>query len=76
MSWAILVATLPFALLAGILAFVITYEEYSHHHLGARTVAQHALRTGVVALAFFVLLALGLSVILPLVVNVGAGFAQ
>ena len=76
MTLAIFLISLPFALLAGIMAFIITYEEYSHHQLGARTVAKHALRTGVVALAFFVLLALGLSVILPRVVNVGTGFAR
>jgi hypothetical protein len=69
MSIPLLTVYLPFCPLAGLVAFLITYEEYSHHRMRHRAILQRSITTGLVATLFFALLGLGLSVILPGVVS-------
>ncbi|HXQ45833.1 MAG TPA: hypothetical protein VN806_04405 [Caulobacteraceae bacterium] len=54
-----------FGLLAGVIAFVITYEEYQHHGLGRRRTFKESLGTGAAAFAFFFLAALVIGLFLP-----------
>jgi K+-sensing histidine kinase KdpD len=42
-----------FGLLAGIMAFVITYGEYLHHFSDKKKILRHALETGFVTFAIF-----------------------
>ncbi len=45
-----------FSPLAAVMAFLITYEEYSHHHLGRRELLGRSLGAAAVTLVFFLLL--------------------
>ena len=72
MSSAVLTLYLPFVPLAGLVAFLITYEEYSHHRMGRMAVLRHAITTGLVACLFFALLGLGLSILLPGLITSGS----
>lgn len=56
---------LIFSPLAGALAFVISYEEYSHHHLRHRIVVQRSIEAAVVATLFFGMLSLLIGWLLP-----------
>lgn len=56
---------LLFCPLAGAMAFVITYEEYSHHHLERRIVIERSLGAAVVTMLFFGVLSVALAVLLP-----------
>ena len=47
------------------MAFVITYEEYTHHYTDKRKAFKAALEAGIFTLIFFVALALILAVTLP-----------
>lgn len=51
------------------MAFLITYEEYSHHGLDRGAVVKHSAEAAVVAFVFFAPLALALSILLPAVVE-------
>ena len=62
---AVVVIGLFFCPFAAAMAFVITYEEYRHHHLRQRDVVLRSFEAAVVASALFALLALGLGVLLP-----------
>jgi hypothetical protein len=57
---------LIFSPLAGAMAFLITYDEYSRHHLERRRVILMSLRTGIVSL----------SIIFTLLVAAGFLFGQ
>ncbi len=52
-----LAIALPFSLIGGLMAFLITYEEM-RHHLARREAVAAAVRTGVVAFVVLVVLAL------------------
>ncbi len=56
---------LLFCPLAGAMAFLITYEEYSHHHLERRVVVGRSLGAALVTTLFFGALSLALAVLLP-----------
>jgi hypothetical protein len=56
---------LIFSPLAGAMAFVITYEEYSHHHLQRRVVLGRSLEAALVTTVFFCVLSLALGGLLP-----------
>ncbi len=56
---------LMFCPLAGAMAFLITYEEYSHHHLERRVVVWRSLGMALVTALFFGVLSLALAVLLP-----------
>ncbi len=45
-----------FGPIAGVMAYLITYEEYSHHFLDRREVIGRSLTTALVTVAFFVVL--------------------
>ncbi len=45
-----------FSPLAAVMAFLITYEEYSHHHLDRRELLRRSLGAAVVTLVFFLLI--------------------
>jgi len=55
-----------FSLLAAVMAFLITYEEYRHHYLDKQTVLKTALNAAGFTLVVFLALGLLLSVILPI----------
>lgn len=56
---------LLFAPIAGAMAFVITYEEYRHHHRDRRAAIVQSVEMALVTTVFFVLLALVVGAILP-----------
>lgn len=56
---------LLFAPIAGAMAFVITYEEYRHHHPDRRAAIVQSVEMALVTTVFFVLLALVVGAILP-----------
>lgn len=56
---------LLFCPLAGAMAFLITYEEYSHHHLDKRVVVERSLGAALVTTLFFGVLSVALAVVLP-----------
>lgn len=43
-----------FGLIAGAMAFLITYDEYAKHRLRRRRLWQESIRSGLVAFTFFV----------------------
>ena len=45
-----------FGPIAGAMAYLTTYEEYSHHHLARRDLIGRSLTTGLVTLVFFLVL--------------------
>lgn len=45
-----------FGPIAGVMAYLITYEEYSHHFLDRRETIGRSLSTALVTAAFFVIL--------------------
>lgn len=47
---------LALSVLAGLAAFLITYEEWSHHYASKREPLRYALEAGVVAFLAFVIL--------------------
>ena len=53
-----------FATLAAPMAFLITYEEWSHHLLPRRVVVGHAVQAAVVTWIFFFTVAIGLGLLL------------
>jgi hypothetical protein len=61
----IVLAALLFSPLAGVTAFLITFEEHSRHRLSRRETLTHALRAAAVAVVAFAVLALALGVLLP-----------
>jgi hypothetical protein len=67
LSKAIISIAALFSVLAGIMAFLITYEENQHHFLDKRQVRNTALRSAVVAFAVFLLLGFMLAALLPYV---------
>ena len=54
-----------FSILAAIIAFLITYQEYAHHYPDKRDVLKAALRTGGFTFTFFFALGLLLAMTLP-----------
>ena len=60
----ILIIALPFAVIAGLMASLITYNEMQHH-FDHRRAAIEAAKTGIIAFAFFVLLSLVVAAIVP-----------
>ena len=56
---------LVFSPIAALMAFLITYGEFSHHYPDRRPVFREALRTAVFTLTVFLLLGLIVSLILP-----------
>jgi len=54
--------------IAAMMAFLITYEEYSHHSPDKKWVFMAALRTALVTLVFFVGLAVGIGLFIEKVV--------
>ena len=61
-----------FSLLAGTMAFLITYNEYSKHFKDRRKAVLAALQTAVVAFLFFVALSLVAGLVLGKVFAAGA----
>ena len=55
-----LVVGLVFGVLAGMMAFLITYEEYSHHQFDRATLIRRSLETAVVAFVVILVLALAI----------------
>jgi len=53
------------SLLAAVMAFLITYEEYSHHYPDKQKVLKTALEAAIFTLLFFLVLGLLLAIILP-----------
>jgi uncharacterized BrkB/YihY/UPF0761 family membrane protein len=53
------------SLLAAVMAFLITYEEYKHHYADKRKIWKTALQSAVFTLVVFLLLGFLLSLILP-----------
>jgi hypothetical protein len=53
-------------LLAAVMAFLITYGEYTHHYPDKRQVLKVALEAGIFTLILFLILGSMLAVILPL----------
>jgi len=60
---------LLFSPLAGLIAFLITYQEYSHHFPDRGAAIRQALEVGIVAALFFGALSLGLALLLPRVLG-------
>jgi hypothetical protein len=56
---------LVFSPIAALMAFLITYGEYSHHYADRGPVLREALRTGLFTLTVFLVLGLIVSFILP-----------
>ena len=54
----------PLSLLAGVMAFLITYSEYSRHFTDKRRAVRASLGTGAAAFAFFVAVTLAAGVAL------------
>ncbi len=61
-----LMVGLAFAPIAGAMAFLISYDEYSRHYTEKRTPALMALRSGLFAFAFFMILSVGIGFAMPL----------
>jgi len=53
-----LVIGLFFGLIGAIMAFLITYEEYSHHYADKRKSFKHAIQTAIFTFAVFLVLTL------------------
>ena len=53
------------SLLAAIMAFLITYEEYKHHYPDKRQICKAALKTAAFTFVFFLVIGVLLAVILP-----------
>ena len=60
----ILIIALPFAVLGGLMASLITYNEMQHHFDHSRATMEAA-KTGIIAFAFLVLLSLVVAAIVP-----------
>jgi hypothetical protein len=60
----LLVIGIAFAPLAGAMAFVITYEEWSHHGLGRADLIKRSLQMALVTLAFFVLMSVAVGALM------------
>ena len=60
---ATLAVTLPFAVLGGLMASLITYNEMQHHFEHKRALTEAA-KTGIIAFAFLVLLSLAAAAIM------------
>jgi hypothetical protein len=67
--WPVALGGLVFGVLAGLMAFLITYEEYSHHHLPRRQLWQHALGMAGATCLFFVALAVAIGWALALMLH-------
>ncbi len=61
----LLCITAILSLPAAVMAFLITYDEYRHHYADKRRVHNAALHAGLFTLAFFLVLGILLSLILP-----------
>ena len=63
------IISLVFSPLPALAAFLITYKEYSHHYPDNRRQAfKIALKTALVTLAVFIILAIGIGLYLPRVI--------
>ena len=56
-----------FSPIAALMAYLITYAEYSHHYPDRGPVIREALRTAIVTLLVFLVLGIAVSFILPLI---------
>jgi hypothetical protein len=56
-----------FSPIAALMAFLITYEEYSHHYPDRGPAIREALRMSIVTLLVFLVLGIAVSFILPLI---------
>jgi hypothetical protein len=70
---AIAVIGFIFSPIAGAMAFLITYQEYSHHHLSQGALLRRSFEAAIVAAGFFALVFLGLSLTLPYVIGNNTG---
>jgi hypothetical protein len=64
-SIVVFLISLIFSILAGIMAFLITYQEYEHHYLDKRDFLKASLRTGGVTFIFFLSLGFILAMTMP-----------
>jgi len=48
--------SLTFSLIGSIMAFLITYEEYTHHYSDKKRPFQHAMQTAIFTFIFFLVL--------------------
>ena len=55
-----LIIGLIFSPIAAVMAFLIIYEQYSHHNLTKKQQFKIAMQTGLLALVAFIILALGI----------------
>lgn len=62
-AMAIFALTLPLAVIAAVMAWLITYDELRRHYSSAREPAAEATRRALVVLLFFVALAAGVAVL-------------
>lgn len=60
----LLVVGLAFAPLAAAMAFVITYEEWSHHGLSRADLIKRSLQMALVTLGFFLALCIAIAVLM------------
>lgn len=60
---------LIFGFFAGLIAFLITLNEWSHHYQRLKEPRKMALRTGLFAFDFFMLLSLALGFIMPFILQ-------
>jgi hypothetical protein len=60
----LLVIALPFAIIGGLMAFLITFHEMQHH-FGRKRAAVEAAKTGVVACLVLVVVALVVAAVMP-----------
>ena len=59
-----LIIGLPFSILASLIAFIITYGEYSHHFAEKNKIFKHSIEAGLFAFVFFVILIIVIAIFL------------
>jgi hypothetical protein len=60
---------LIFGFLAGLFAFLITFNEWLHHYVSWREPFKMALKAGLFAFGFFLIISLALGIVLPLILK-------
>lgn len=60
----ILVIGLAYSALASVMAFLITFNEYSHHFVEKRQAVKHGLEVALTAFVFFAIVTLALAFLL------------
>jgi hypothetical protein len=69
MSALLVVLGLIFAPLAAVMAYVITYEEWSRHQLPHEQVVRHSMEVALIAFGFFAVASFGLGLVVPVVLG-------